>query len=336
MSSSYSKGKILETILKYYLRQHGYSVIPENIQNYYNVKKEHHGLVVKGRGAWHQIDALGQFSFIVPFVYPIRLLAEARYRTPTPRKKTLSINMVRDFVGVVKDISENYVIDKPEELGYKKSFRFTDAGSIFATMPFSIIAQTYAYAHGIYLIPCSNLRNHVDQIYDKMQREPEFKRNFLRMQRSLNKGNYDGAENTINRDNQIYAYFGTVSGHYPIVITSSNELPINLFEAQDTRNVEIRYEYYQLSEEIRFLNHFIIKINNWEGIFELPLFMYIEYFQSKNFQREMIDLKEKIINFIDIPLIINGIKRIIRLQVDKDLLEEIKNSIEAQKRYENV
>ena len=136
MGVSQTKGKILETVIKYFLRKHGYKVIPQNIQNYYNVDRQHHGLVVKGRGAWHQIDALGQFSFNIPFVYPIRLLAEAKYRTASRYSTSIGIGIVRDFVGVIKDISENYIIDNPNELEYKKSFRFTDAGAIFATIPF--------------------------------------------------------------------------------------------------------------------------------------------------------------------------------------------------------
>lgn len=33
---------------------------------------------IKGRGAYHQIDAYGIFSYPVPYIYPIRIISEAK------------------------------------------------------------------------------------------------------------------------------------------------------------------------------------------------------------------------------------------------------------------
>ena len=104
MSKPFPKWKILELLLKYYLKQHGYQIVPEHIQNYYNVTKKQNGLNVKGRGTWHQIDALGQFSYRIPFIYPLRLLSEVKYRDP--KYKKISLGIVRDFVGVMKDMKQ--------------------------------------------------------------------------------------------------------------------------------------------------------------------------------------------------------------------------------------
>ena len=60
---------------------------------------------LRGRGAEHQIDAYGTLSIPTPFVYPIRLICEAKcYKDPVELKH------VRSFVGVLKDISENYFV----------------------------------------------------------------------------------------------------------------------------------------------------------------------------------------------------------------------------------
>lgn len=60
---------------------------------------------LRGRGADHQIDAYGTLSIPTPFVYPIRLICEAKcYTNP------IELKHIRSFVGVMKDISENYFV----------------------------------------------------------------------------------------------------------------------------------------------------------------------------------------------------------------------------------
>ena len=117
--------------------------------------------------AYHQIDALGQFQFIVPFVYPIRLLAESKCYTPNLYNQSMGLNKIRDFVGVVKDISENYFIENYNQLEFKSRFRFTDSGVFFSTLPFSKDAEMYAYAQGIYLVPCPQILPFVNYIYNE-------------------------------------------------------------------------------------------------------------------------------------------------------------------------
>src|SRR3990167_6113949 len=98
MNESQFKGIVFEELLRYFLKQHGYTLVPKDISNYYGVSYKQNGLNLKGRGSWHQIDALGQFEFYVPFVYPIRLMSEAKCHN-----RKIGLSTVRNFIGAMKD-----------------------------------------------------------------------------------------------------------------------------------------------------------------------------------------------------------------------------------------
>ena len=114
---------------------------------------------VKGRGADHQIDAYGLLSFPTPFIYPIRLLAEAKCHT-----HNIGLEVIRNYVGVIKDVSENYIIGTR---GGRNTYnRHTDAGCIFSATSFSLEAQNYAWAHNIFLISFSGINRMKDIIVE--------------------------------------------------------------------------------------------------------------------------------------------------------------------------
>ena len=113
------KGALFEVIVRNLLVKAGYEPIePDNIC----IRKSDGN--VRGRGYWHDIDALGRLSYPPFYMYPIRLLAEAKCY-----EKNVSIQMIQNFVGALKDISENYFVEdnisQEEMLSYK---RYTDCG----------------------------------------------------------------------------------------------------------------------------------------------------------------------------------------------------------------
>ena len=63
---------MFEIIVKVLLFKSGYKQLPSD-------PKYLRGDELRGRGAWHQIDAFGQFSYGIPFLFPIRLICEAKY-----------------------------------------------------------------------------------------------------------------------------------------------------------------------------------------------------------------------------------------------------------------
>lgn len=141
------KGLLLEEILLNLLRETGY--LPVNdITNDPTLKQGHAGIEVKGRGWNHQIDAIADFQMTPPFSYPIRLLLEAKFYTPT-----VGIDVVRNAVGVLKDVNEFWVSNSLTKIS-KPRFHYQFA--IFTSSSFSNPAQRYAFAQDIYLIKLEN------------------------------------------------------------------------------------------------------------------------------------------------------------------------------------
>jgi hypothetical protein len=106
-----------------------------------------HGLLVRGRGANHQADTLGEFVFVPPFSLPIRLFVEAKFR-----RETTGIDVVRNAFGVVTDVNENYVQVGPSG---RPRRRYRYVYTLFSTSGFSPQAQEYAIAHQISLVDLS-------------------------------------------------------------------------------------------------------------------------------------------------------------------------------------
>ncbi|MDG6251397.1 restriction endonuclease [Methanocalculus sp.] len=116
---------------------------------------------LNGRGASHQIDAYGTLEIPTAFTYPIRLIAEAKCY-----KRTIDLGIVRNFFGVIQDISENYVIGENKERNTPN--RYLDSGCIFSVSPFSPEAQNYAWAHNIFLVSFSGIPR-MNRIYQNIK-----------------------------------------------------------------------------------------------------------------------------------------------------------------------
>lgn len=113
---------------------------------------------IEGRGEFHQIDFSGVYTKLTPYIYPLRVLAECKYY-----KKTLDKKIIRQYIGVVKDITENYYV--PESIKKSNTFsifdqsspRFTDIPMIFSANGFDTHAENLAWAQGINVISHRNI-----------------------------------------------------------------------------------------------------------------------------------------------------------------------------------
>jgi hypothetical protein len=101
------------------------------------------GLCVRGRGAEHQVDVLGEFAFTPAFSLPIRLFLEAKFRS-----KPCDLRDVRNALGVIDDINENFVHGAGSRL--RKRFRYVYA--LFSASGFAREAQDFALAQQISLV----------------------------------------------------------------------------------------------------------------------------------------------------------------------------------------
>lgn len=154
------RGYLLEEALAYLIRHTGYTLLVDKSQDPLELENRGQGLVVKGRGSEHQADVLGELNWIPAFTYPIRLFIEAKYRS-----RRTGIGSVRNAVGILEDINQNY-FSLPNINMLTK--RYTYNYALFSTSGFSQGAVNMAVAHRISLIDLSTpdfeeLRNSIDE-----------------------------------------------------------------------------------------------------------------------------------------------------------------------------
>lgn len=104
-------GYVLEDILAALLQDNGYRLLVHRSQDPDALDRADGELVVKGRSASHQADALGELEVSIPFASPVRLFLEAKCR-----KKPTGIADVRNAHGVISDVNERYSSEGKYEL----------------------------------------------------------------------------------------------------------------------------------------------------------------------------------------------------------------------------
>ena len=173
MKKSQFKGYILEEVLAYLIRTSGYSLITTASRNDPDLSNGHNGLNLRGRGAKHQIDVLGELNWIPAFNYPLRLIIEAKFKNDTT-----GIDVIRNEVGVLADVNENYFM--PYDSNIKPRYRYVSA--VFSTSGFSEPAVDMAIAHQIQLADLS-----IEEYDELKQKINEFTNNIFADNEDINK-----------------------------------------------------------------------------------------------------------------------------------------------------
>lgn len=140
------RGALLEEAILYLLYASGYEPVLTAGSDP-TLTLSNSGMEVQGRGERHQIDAIADFVLSPPFSNPQRLLVEAKFLT-----KRVGIPIVRNAVGVAKDVSE-YWIRPPAGPSARIDKRYHYLYAIFSVSTFTQPAQNYAFAHDIHLLP---------------------------------------------------------------------------------------------------------------------------------------------------------------------------------------
>lgn len=145
------RGFLFEYAILKMLKNNGFNVvgIPDTHDRIREIRSNF--IELKGRGAWHQIDCPCDYNIISPFMYPIRMLGEVKcYKNPIGKDK------IRNFIGVIKDIQENYFADELVLDVTELPKRFIEVGAFFSSSGFDKNAEFLAYAHGIKTISYQN------------------------------------------------------------------------------------------------------------------------------------------------------------------------------------
>jgi hypothetical protein len=149
------RGALLEEAVFFLLNKVGYKIIYKAADSSEpsGIRDGHSGLALKGRGTWHQIDALAECNTSPAFMYPLRLLVEAKFYDNNVK---IQLPVVRNFFGVEKDISENYFTKRTEGDGFSE-MRFNYRAAILSVSGYSAGAVEFAIAHQIFLIEYRNI-----------------------------------------------------------------------------------------------------------------------------------------------------------------------------------
>lgn len=156
------KGYMFEVVIRHLLYMNNFEILTEEVLNRVKRDESNNFIEIKGRGTWHQIDSPCVYKKSIPFTYDLRLLAEVKFH-----KDEIQKEKVREFLGVIKDISENYFIEG--DYSMDNQTRYLDVGVFFAANGFQTEAEKLAFAHGIKTISYKNnslMKNIKDSIID--------------------------------------------------------------------------------------------------------------------------------------------------------------------------
>ncbi|MFJ8954914.1 hypothetical protein ACIRO1_32930 [Streptomyces sp. NPDC102381] len=140
------RGYLLEEALAWLLRFSGYRLLVHEGQDPEELVSDGETLRVRGRGALHQVDVLGEFPFTPAFSMPVRLFLEAKYY-----QSSCGLEIVRNAHGVVHDVNENFMTHD----GARPRQRYQYSYALFSASGFTPSAQKYALAHQISLVDLS-------------------------------------------------------------------------------------------------------------------------------------------------------------------------------------
>ncbi|WP_422738093.1 restriction endonuclease [Micromonospora sp. WMMD729] len=141
-------GYVLEEIIAWMLLSSGYKLLTRASDDPDELVAGPNGLRVRGRGAEHQADVLGELIYVPPFSLPLRMFVEAKCH----KSGAIGLGEVRNAHGVIHDVNQNWASQARPSLPQQ---RYHYLYSMFSTSGFTRDAQEYAQAHQIVLVDLS-------------------------------------------------------------------------------------------------------------------------------------------------------------------------------------
>lgn len=340
------RGVLLEELVLYLLGLVGYRIVTPGDEG---TRAGHSGLEVQGRGEWHQIDALAAFDRTPAFMYPLRLMVEAKCYA---RGRHVGIEITRNAVGVLKDISENY-FTYPSSSAYAAEIqvpRFNYHAAIFSTSGYTSGAQRYAIAHQIFLIQYQRiglLQSVIEGLLDiklahlslPTQRSGEARislklRNEIRRMLEVKGDAHWSADSSFTESGFTHmlenvllpllkirgSYFGMLQGKWPMHLLSKAPLPPAAFADHDEVFCKV---YGRESDRWSFSPVNVVEGDaQWFRLeFDIPEEI-LEFVQAvRHDPQELALLKQQQFSFLDLAGRIGGVQRQVRLRLDEEWLQ---------------
>lgn len=339
------RGALLEEAVLYLLRSVGYEAYdPATLsqrQSEY-MRAGHSGLEVRGRGTWHQLDAFALWKHSPPFMYPLHLMVEAKcYASHRP----VGLEVPRNSVGVLKDISENYFTVHGGRGNAFRSPRYNYTAAVFSTSGFTQGAVEYAVAHQVFLIQYESvptiqplidaiLEFNEDCIKSHGKKTIAAARTYYRRSLSANDDVVENfSEELTDRGRELLdssvadacqviqgSYFGMLQGQWPLHLLRQNPLPPEAF-LEDI--VQCRVHGNERGEWKFVPIQFQQEDPRWfELEFSLPSLIAELVKDNRNDPVAVADLKQQHFSFIDLSGVIGGIRRSVRLQLNREWIED--------------
>jgi hypothetical protein len=300
---------------------------------------------VRGRGEWHQIDALATPLYSLPFMYPLRLMIEAKCYD---KARKVDVRIVRAAIGTALDVNQSYSRSGASEIDIQQ---FSYHGAIFSTSGYSADAQRLAAAHQVFLIdytavpamnpvvdallalravdfngdarPDGNINVNLSDLRERF-REALFQAERGDPRRWLQQQAGDQLVDLIARSRAIAgSYYGMVQGIYPVHLISLTpispdvllqwEIPVNLrvqrgawfFEPSSYRPGNPRYFRLEFRLPTTIAEILQARVADER---EVPW-------------RTLVDLKRTYFSYIDIGGMIGNRFSFFRLTLDEDWLQ---------------
>ncbi|NIE66892.1 hypothetical protein [Burkholderia sp. Ax-1719] len=332
------RGALLEEAVLFLLQKIGYEVFDPRtlaVRPIDGLRSGHSGLEVRGRGTWHQLDAFALWRHSPAFMYPLQLMVEAKcYSAHRP----VQIEVPRNAVGVLKDISENFFTVRTRRGSIFQAVRYNYAAAIFSTSGFTRGAIEYAIAHQVFLIQYEDvpaIQPLVDAIFSFDETclkainnaAASAVRTFFRA--ILNGENVDiEIESTLTASGITLltgsivractriqgSYFGMLQGRWPLHLLRAAPLPPSAFTS-DTVRCEVRGND---RNEWKFVPANLTQGDSawFELEFSLPPLIAELVADAWDDDVAVAQIKQEHFSFIDLAGVIGGIQRNVRLELD--------------------
>lgn len=322
------RGALLEEAILYLLRSAGFSLVTSPTSDP-TLSAGASGMEVRGRGANHQIDAIADLPFSPPFTHPQRLLVEAKFL-----KKPVGIEVIRNSVGVGKDVNEYWHRERPHG---PAAVRYHYHHAVISASGFSAPAQEYAFAQDVFLFPLQD-SHRLDQVVRSIRNlkganfgHPTGKGIGVRLDRLRSEirhrlPNLDDRLVTEDWDLQQYArtvrgvgaaVIGMAGGFFPLLLVPEHRDLLGTLDSD--LEVRIRFDgrgWYIEREHTRLFS------------FQLPGRLFQLYARGGRLTAQgALDMKRAFFRRLDLVHAEQGVPRLTRLMLDMDWIDTLETRI---------